>query len=87
MRTQTKSYTSLSTYRDSNGRSQKSSVSHRNLAFAYYRLSREEAQNGESASISNQKKIVEAYCEHNNIALLDFFVDDGWSGGNFAGVR
>lgn len=83
MRTQTKSYTSLSTYRNSNGRSQKSSVSHRNLAFAYYRLSREEAQNGESASISNQKKIVEAYCEHNNIALLNFFVDDGWSGGNF----
>lgn len=55
----------------------------RMLAYAYYRLSREEAQNSESASISNQKKIVEAYCEQNGIALLQFFVDDGWSGGNF----
>lgn len=55
----------------------------RMLAYAYYRLSREEAQNSESASISNQKKFVEAYCEQNGIALLQFFVDDGWSGGNF----
>lgn len=57
--------------------------SQRMLAYAYYRLSREEAQNSESASISNQKKFVEAYCEQNGIALLQFFVDDGWSGGNF----
>lgn len=55
----------------------------RMLAYAYYRLSREEAQNSESASISNQKKFVEAYCEQNGITLLQFFVDDGWSGGNF----
>ena len=34
------------------------------LAYAYYRLSQEEAQDGQSsASIINQKKIVEAYCE------------------------
>ena len=31
------------------------------FAYAYYRLSREEAQKSESTSISNQKKIVEAY--------------------------
>lgn len=65
------------------GRYPKSSSPRRLLAFAYYRLSREEAQEGESASISNQKKIVEAYCEQHGIALLQFFVDDGWSGGNF----
>lgn len=53
------------------------------LAYAYYRLSREEAQKSESTSISNQKKIVEAYCKQNGITLLQFFVDDGWSGGNF----
>lgn len=53
------------------------------FAYAYYRLSKEEAQNGESASISNQKKIVEAYCQQNGITILKFFVDDGWSGGNF----
>ena len=53
------------------------------LAYAYYRLSREEAEKSESTSISNQKKIVQAYCEQNNITILQFFVDDGWSGGNF----
>ena len=53
------------------------------LAYAYYRLSREEAQNAESSSISNQKKIVEAYCQQHGITILKFFVDDGWSGGNF----
>ena len=53
------------------------------LAYAYYRLSREEAQKSESTSISNQKKIVEAYCAQHGITILKFFVDDGWSGGNF----
>lgn len=53
------------------------------FAYAYYRLSREEAQKTESSSISNQKKIVEAYCQQNGITILKFFVDDGWSGGNF----
>lgn len=53
------------------------------LAYAYYRLSREEAQKSESTSISNQKKIVESYCNQNGITILKFFVDDGWSGGNF----
>lgn len=53
------------------------------FAYAYYRLSREEAQKSESTSISNQKKIVEAYCQQHGITILQFFVDDGWSGGNF----
>ena len=53
------------------------------LAYVYYRLSREEAQKSESTSITNQKKIVEAYCQQNNITILKSFVDDGWSGGNF----
>ncbi len=53
------------------------------FAYAYYRLSREEAQKSESTSISNQKKIVEAYCQQHGITILKFFVDDGWSGGNF----
>ena len=53
------------------------------LAYAYYRLSREEAQKSESTSISNQKKIVEAYCHQYGITILKSFVDDGWSGGNF----
>lgn len=83
MRTANTTYTNPSTYYSSTGHYPKSSAPHRLLAFAYYRLSREEAQKGESTSISNQKKIVEAYCEQNSITLLQFFVDDGWSGGNF----
>ena len=46
------------------------------LAYAYYRLSQEEAQDGQSsASIINQRKIVEAYCAQRGIVLLDSFVD------------
>ena len=53
------------------------------LAFAYLRLSNEEAQGGESSSITNQRMIVQNYCKQNNITLIREFVDDGYSGGNF----
>ena len=46
-------------------------------------MSREEANYGESSSITNQRSIVERYCESQNIALADEFVDDGYSGSNF----
>ena len=53
------------------------------LGFAYLRLSNEEAQGGESSSITNQRMIVQNYCKQNNITLVREFVDDGYSGGNF----
>ena len=53
------------------------------IAYAYYRLSREEVNQGESSSITNQRSIVERYCHENNIALANEFVDDGYSGSNF----
>ena len=53
------------------------------LGFAYLRLSNEEAQGGESSSITNQRMIVQNYCTQNNITLVREFVDDGYSGGNF----
>lgn len=53
------------------------------IAFAYFRLSREEAQKSESSSITNQRMIVTKYCEQNSIKLVREFVDDGYSGGNF----
>lgn len=53
------------------------------LAFAYLRLSREEAQGGESGSITNQRMMVQNYCKQQGITLVREFVDDGWSGGNF----
>ena len=53
------------------------------LGFAYLRLSNEEAQGGESSSITNQRMIVQNYCKQNGITLVREFVDDGYSGGNF----
>ena len=51
--------------------------------FAYLRLSREEAQSGESASIKNQRMMITNYCAQHGLNLVRTFVDDGWSGGNF----
>ena len=53
------------------------------LAFTYLRLSREEAQGGESGSITNQRSIISDYCKRNSINIVREFIDDGWSGGNF----
>ena len=53
------------------------------IAFAYLRLSREEAQKSESSSITNQRMIVAKYCEQCGINLVREFIDDGYSGGNF----
>lgn len=55
----------------------------RMIAFAYYRLSNEEAQSGESASITNQRMLVTDYCNRHNIILAKEFIDDGYSGANF----
>lgn len=57
------------------------------LVFAYLRLSNEEARSGESSSIANQRQMIQDYCHRHNITLVREFVDDGYSGGNFAGVR
>ncbi len=53
------------------------------IAFAYLRLSREEALKSESSSITNQRMFVTNYCTQNGIKLVREFVDDGYSGGNF----
>lgn len=58
-------------------------VEQNKIAFAYLRLSREEAQKSESTSITNQRMIVTKFCEQNGITLVREFVDDGYSGGNF----
>lgn len=53
------------------------------LADAYYRLSVEEANEGESSSIKNQRSIIRQYCEDHGITIVSEFVDDGYSGSNF----
>ena len=52
-------------------------------AYVYIRLSSEDANEGESASIANQRNIIRSYCEREGITILHEYVDDGWSGSNF----
>jgi len=49
----------------------------------YERLSRDDEQQGESNSITNQKKILEEFAERNGFVNLRHFSDDGVSGTTF----
>ena len=49
----------------------------------YCRLSQEDALQGESNSITNQKAILQKYAVDNGFRNIMFFVDDGYSGTNF----
>lgn len=53
------------------------------IGVAYLRLSNDDSKRGESESIVNQRRIIQDYCKNNEITLINEFVDDGWSGGNF----
>lgn len=54
-----------------------------NICALYQRLSRDDELQGESNSISNQKKILEDYAHKNGFLNLRSYTDDGWSGTNF----
>lgn len=49
----------------------------------YERLSRDDDLNGESNSITNQKKYLEDYAKRNGFSNIQHFTDDGYSGVNF----
>ena len=49
----------------------------------YCRLSQEDALEGESGSIANQKMVLEAYAREKRFPNPRFFVDDGYSGTNY----
>ena len=52
-----------------------------NLITALYpRLSHEDELQGESNSISNQKRILEAFAKQNGFTNLRWYTDDGYSG-------
>ncbi len=54
------------------------------LTACYERLSQEDKLDGESNSISNQKRILEKYCrDHGYTAIRHYDEDDGYSGTNF----
>ena len=54
-----------------------------NITALYARLSQEDALDGESNSIANQKKILFKYATDNGFPNPTFFIDDGVSGVTF----
>ena len=54
-----------------------------NITALYARLSQEDALDGESNSIANQKKILLKYATDNHFSNPTFFIDDGVSGVTF----
>lgn len=53
----------------------------------YLRLSKDDEKAGDSLSIENQRLILRKYVADNGWELIDEYVDDGYSGTNFAEVR
>ena len=53
----------------------------------YGRLSRDDEVGGESMSIQSQRAILGQYAKEHGFTNCRFFMDDGYSGTNFAGVR
>ena len=49
----------------------------------YCRLSQEDALEGESGSIANQRIVLQKFAQENGLFVFDEYVDDGWSGTNF----
>ena len=54
-----------------------------NITALYARLSQEDALDGESNSIANQRKILQKYADDNSFSNPLFFIDDGVSGVTF----
>ena len=52
-------------------------------AALYMRLSRDDANYGDSVSIETQRTLLRQYAKDNRINVVDEYVDDGWSGTNF----
>lgn len=61
----------------------KSNEQNINITAIYCRLSRDDELQGDSNSITNQKKILEKYALDNGFRNLKFYVDDGISGTTF----
>ena len=56
-------------------------------AAIYCRLSKDDEQRGDSVSIETQRMMLTQYCNEHNYEIFDIYIDDGYSGLNFAGVR
>lgn len=56
-------------------------------AALYMRLSRDDANYGDSVSIETQRAVLHQFAVAHHLNVYDEYIDDGWSGTNFAGVR
>lgn len=52
-------------------------------ACMYLRLSKEDGEQSESNSISNQRQIIRSFAQANEIDVCYEYIDDGYSGANF----
>ena len=66
---------------------QSSTIATDKITALYCRLSRDDELQGDSNSILNQKAILQKYADDNGFTNIQCFVDDGYSGTTFAGVR
>lgn len=57
------------------------------ITILYCRLSNEDAQDGESNSIANQREYLTRYARNHGYTNLKILVDDGYTGTNFVEVR
>ena len=62
-------------------------VDQQKITILYCRLSNEDALDGESNSIANQRSILTKYAAERGFTNIRVLVDDGYTGTNFAGVR
>lgn len=62
-------------------------VDQQKITILYCRLSNEDALDGESNSIANQRAILTRYAAERGFTNTRILVDDGYTGTNFAGVR
>lgn len=56
-------------------------------AALYIRLSKEDENEGPSQSVTNQKSLLNDFVKEHSLEVYDFYVDDGFSGTDFAEVR
>lgn len=53
----------------------------------YCRLSRDDGMEGDSNSVMNQKRLLQKYAKEYHLENPRYYVDDGYTGTNFAEVR
>ena len=64
-------------------RDQQQDTQDEGITALYERLSRDDEQQGESNSISNQKSFLEEYARKNRYGNIRHYTDDGYTGRNF----